>query len=359
MNITVIGTGNGGTTISADLANKGHSITLVKSSKVNNDNYNFIKKEKKIYVKDLEEDYVSNIHKVTDDLADAIINAEVVIVFIQTSYHEELIKNISPYIQDNQVFIIEPGYLCTSLFLKYTTKKITVIEAESSPIDCRIFEPGHVQVLFKNVLNPFGVYPRENKEIAKTILNELKYPYVIKDNIVEVALHNPNLIVHTVGSIFSIPRIEYTNGEYWMYKEVFTPHIWNIVESLDEEKMDVLEKLNCSRIPYVEACKQRNSLDKSKNAVDVFFDYANNNSPKGPSIPDSRYITEDVPQGLVLLESLGKYFNIQTPTCTSLIDIASAALKREFRKEGRTIEKLGEENLKKILKEILNVEVNI
>ena len=56
---------------------------------------------------------------------------------------------------------------------------------------------------------------------------------------IEAALHNPNIIVHTVGAIFSIPRIEYTTGEYWMYKEVFTPSIWSIVESLDKEKMEL------------------------------------------------------------------------------------------------------------------------
>ena len=54
-------------------------------------------------------------------------------------------------------------------------------------------------------------------------------------------------------------------------------------------------------------------------AKEIFFDYALNSSPKGPNISNSRYIIEDVPQGLVLLESLGQLLNIKTPICTSLI----------------------------------------
>ncbi|NMA07115.1 MAG: NAD/NADP octopine/nopaline dehydrogenase, partial [Ruminococcaceae bacterium] len=65
-------------------------------------------------------------------------------------------------------------------------------------------------------------------------------------------------------------------------------------------------------------------------------------------VVDSRYISEDVPQGLVLLETLGRKFNVETPICTALINIASAALGRDLRIEGRTLERLGEEALERI-----------
>ena len=37
-----------------------------------------------------------------------------------------------------------------------------------------------------------------------------------------------------------------------MYHEVFTPSVWNILEALDAEKMDVMEKLG-RELSYVEA----------------------------------------------------------------------------------------------------------
>ena len=73
---------------------------------------------------------------------------------------------------------------------------------------------------------------------------------------------------------------------------------------------------------------------------------------KGPTRVDSRYITEDVPQGLVLLETLGSEYKVDTPICSSLIDIASAALGRDLRSVGRTLERLGKDNLERILQEV-------
>ncbi len=352
MNITVIGAGNAGTTISADLTVKGHDVCLLKTShKLHNENFAKLSGDRIVRVDDLDGSYEVELARVTENVEEAMKDAELIIIYVQTNFHKDVIERIAPYIMDGQTFIIEPGYLSTCFFLQYTDKDITIIEAESSPIDCRIVAPGHVKVLFKNVMNPFGVYPSGKEAGALAMLEKLGYPCMLTKNVVEAALHNPNLIVHTVGAIFSIPRIEYTNGRgYRMYREVFTPHVWNVVESLDEEKMAVLDNLGCERVPYVEACKLRNSTDSGEDALAVFFDYANNSSPEGPSVPDSRYITEDVPQGLCLLESLGQYLGIATPMASSLIDIASAALKTDFRKCGRTVGQLGTENLKAIIR---------
>lgn len=351
MNITVVGLGNEGCTISADLIRKGHSVCMLKTSQKTNDNYTHIKTNKKLHIED---PYVGaydvQIDKITESYEEAIPGADVIIVCLQTNYHEDVIKKMSTYLKDGQTIIFEPGYLSTCYVLKHSDKALTIIEAESSPIDCRIVGPGSCMISFKNVLNPFGVYPLGDTDKARGILDALEYPYRFTDNVIEAALHNPNLIVHTTGALFSIPRIEKTQGEYWMYKEVFTPHVWNVCERLDSEKMNVMEATGVkNRQSYVEACQERNFVNDDRSPIDSFFDYAMNSSLKGPSIPDSRFLTEDIPQGLVMLESLGKALKVETPCATSLIDIASIALKRNFRDEGRTIETLGRDNIKKII----------
>ncbi len=172
------------------------------------------------------------------------------------------------------------------------------------------------------------------------------------DSVVGAALHNPNMIVHTIGSVLSIPMIDAMGNDFCMYHRAFTEHAWNVLEKLDNEKMDILETMGFERLSYVEACKFRNSLDDEKDAKEVFFSYAAMPTrAKGPVTVNSRYITEDVPQGLVMLESLGKALAISTPIATSLIEIAGAALGQDFRAHGRTPERLGEENIKKILED--------
>ena len=223
-------------------------------------------------------------------------------------------------------------------------------EAESNFIDGRIGAPGEFQVGFRNVRNPIGVYPHNALPAAREVLDRLGTPFVYLKSVAEAALHNPNMIVHTVGAVMSIPRIEATHGDFCMYHEAFTPSTWNLLEALDGEKMRVLEHLGCDPVPYVEACKFRNSLDDARDAKEVFFAYAAMpERAKGPLTVRSRYIIEDVPQGLALLESLGAALGVPTPVCSSLIEIASAALGCDLRAQGRTIERLGRDNIRAIL----------
>ena len=55
----------------------------------------------------------------------------------------------------------------------------------------------------------------------------------------------------------------------------------------------------------------------------------------------SRFITEDVPYGLVLISSIGKRFNVPTPTVDAIIHLASVLNGADYRSEGITLEKLG------------------
>ena len=357
MKIAMLGAGNAGCAVSADLTMHGHEVTLIKTShSMHDDNFSYLLENGgKMTLNEFGEIKSANIHKLSRDVAD-IRDAEVVIIYIQTNYHEQLIERIAPYLQDGQILLINPGYLSTAYVLKHCADKdIIVAEAESSFIDGRIMEPGLFRVGFRNVRNPIGIYPSAKKEEAIAKLDQLGERFVYLDSVVEAALHNPNLIVHTVGSVMSIPRIEKSKGDFCMYHEAYTrdnPATWRILETLDGEKMNVLEKLGFDRLSYVEACKYRNSLDDNMDAKEVFLNYAEMDTrAKGPTVVDSRYISEDVPQGLVMLEALGNALDVQTPIASGLIAIASAALGRDLRAEGRTPEGLGIENIEKILKD--------
>lgn len=352
MKVAILGAGNAGCAVAADLSIKNHEVTLIKTTNsLHNENFeHLIRYNGDISIIEDGQETKTTIHKVSTKLED-LSEAELVIIYIQTNYHEELVRRISKYIVDGQIILFNPGYLSTAYMLKHCSDKdVAIVEAQSSFIDCRISEPGKVKAGFRNVRNPLGIYPYNKLNETKSILEQLGYPFVYLESVIEAALHNPNLIVHTVGAIMSIPRIENTKGDYVMYHEVFTPSVWNILEKLDSEKMDVLEKLGFDRLSYVEACKYRNSLNDERDAKEVFFWYANMPTrAKGPVKVDSRYITEDVPEGLVMLEAIARQLNVDTPICTSLIEMASAALQYDMRKEGRTPEKLGVTNIEKIL----------
>ncbi len=354
MKVAILGAGNAGCAIAADLSLKGQEVTLIKTSNSIHDKYFKHLQENNGNIRLLENGAPkeTKIEMVTKDIQ-KVSEAKVIIICVQTKYHENLIKRLHSHLKDGQIIMVNPGYLSTAYFLKHSfDKDIVVVETTSSFIDARLDEEhelGLVKVGFRNVRNMVGVYPISKLPETKRILAAFDYNFHYMST-VEIALHNPNMIVHTVGAIMSIPRIENTRGEYYMYSEVWTPSVWNILEKLDLEKMNVLETLKYEPISYVEACKFRNTLDDTRDAKEIFFWYANMPTrAKGPKKVDSRYISEDVAEGLVLLETLGTYLEVKTPVCTSLIEIASAAIGRDLRAEGRTIQRLGMNNIKMII----------
>lgn len=355
MKIAMVGAGNAGCAVAADLTLKGHEVTLIKTSHaLHDDNFNYLlEHDGEMTLNEFWEIKTAHIAKVCRDLEE-IRGKEIVIVYIQTNYHEQLIERMMPYLEDDQLLLLVPGYLSTAYVLKHCgDKKLIIAEGESSFIDGRIMEPGLFRVGFRNVRNPIGIFPAARREVAIAKLDQLDERLVYLDSVVEAALHNPNMVVHTVGAVMSIPRIEKSKGDFCMYHEAYTrdnPATWRILEALDLEKMNVLEKLGFERLSYVEACKYRNSLDENEDAKEVFLDYAEMDTrAKGPTKVDSRYISEDVPQGLVMLEALGQALGVPTPIATALIEIAGAALGRSMRAEGRTPEKLGKDTIQRIL----------
>lgn len=352
MKIAVLGAGNSGCALASDYAARGHEVTLIKtSSSMHEDNFAYLEKNGgEMIMDEFGTETRCRIAHLSRDISD-VQGKEVVLLCTQTGYHKAVLQRVMPQLVAGQILLIVPGYLSTAYAIAADCADgVIIAEAESNFIDGRISDMGRFKVGFRNVRNPVGIYPAGARDKAMTVLAKLGTPFTLLESVVEAALHNPNMIVHTVGAVMSIPRIEATKGDYCMYHEVFTPSVWAILEALDAEKMNVLTKLGYEPLPYVEACKFRNSLDEARSGKEVFFEYASMPTrAKGPVCVDSRYISEDVPQGLVLLESMGKTLNVPTPVCSALIALATAALGRDMRAEGRSIDRLGEDNIRAIL----------
>lgn len=332
-NITIVGSGNAGCAHAAMFSLKGHRVTLYKTSEAgNNLNFEFLRRTRRISVTTVDSDTQNvDLWNVTTSGREAFKDCDICFVMVQTLYHKSVAELIAQYVRHIRLLFVVPGYMGSLYFNELIGDRVDFIaEGESTAYDARIVEDGHVRILFKNVRNAIGIL-KGNPQKVLGMMQELVETYrYTRRNIIESALHNPNLIVHTIGTIVSAARIEYSHGEFWMYKESFTPSIWNVINKLDDEKMSVLAALGCERIPYVEACKFRNCEDISVDALEVFKAYALTGGPKGPMTVKTRYILEDVPMGLGLLKNLGKKYGVETPMCDALITMASALVGIDF-----------------------------
>ena len=163
------------------------------------------------------------------------------------------------------------------------------------------------------------------------------------------------MMVHTIGMLFSASRIEYSKGEFWMYREAFTDSIVNVINNFDKQKNEVLRVYGCDPLNYFEAAKWRNEEDLTIDAMESFRRFADS-SNKGPMFLNHRYLLEDVPMGLCLFSSLGRVAGINTSIADSIANLASALLNMDLISTGRTIGKLlGKDENQISVEDIMNI----
>lgn len=345
MKVAVIGAGNSGCAHTVKLIENGHIVNLIKTSNVmHNESFDKIMKTGEIACVDStnnNREFSVRPNLITTSIKEGLDGVDVVMVLTQSLQHRDLAPRIAPYLSTGQIVFIIPGNLASISFMKFVKEPgVIFVEAESTPYDARLESPGNVHILFKNARNAVSFLNNENKDKISIINSLFGLHKYVRKNIIESMLHNPNMVVHTIGAIMSASRIEYAKGEFWMYREAFSPAIWNLIEQLDKEKNSIIEKCGGTPMSYLDACKWRNEQDLTQDSLTVFKNYAESGGPKGPDSLNTRFIYEDVPMELCALENLGKLLDIKTPITSSLINIASALKKTNYRNIAYSIDEI-------------------
>jgi len=251
-----------------------------------------------------------------------------------------LAEKCVPYLKDGQIITIFPGNAGSLIFRKVFQEKalekdIKVVDTYTLPYACRKRGgPGTIDIhsVTGSAKNPAAALPGENTNAALTELNDIYPEFTPMDNVLEIALLNPNMLVHPIGTILNLGRIEFSNGNFWLYKEGFTKSTWKLLHAIDKEKVNILKKLGLHASPYLEFRKEI--------GADPWEEFAEVSS-RGPLGAKDRYITEDVPIALVFMASLGDMVGVPTPTTRAIIRIFSEINQTDYFAEGRTVEKCG------------------
>ena len=158
-------------------------------------------------------------------------------------------------------------------------------------------------------------------------------------------MSNPVPSAHPPSTILNAGWIEQTHGDFLFYLEGETPSVYRVVESLDAELMDIGSALGLA-------------LDPNDDLTERWYGHQTRRSTTGLSTRElvygtikaekqlgSRYLTEDLPYGLVPWEDMGRLTGVETPIISSLINLGDALLGRDFRAEGLTLARLGLDGL--------------
>jgi len=370
--VAVLGAGNGGHAVAANLSLAGFKVNFFELPQFA-DSFERVLRTKEVRIEGVSIDGVAKLNSATTDIKQAISDVEVVFVITPAFGHKVMAEVCAPFVQDGQIIILMPGSGGSLEFAKIfrekkVKKEIILGESCTLPYGARLKGSGHVSVLINAVILPTGIFPSKK---TGEVIPKLKqfYPTITPaQDVLEAAINNPNPVVHPAATLLSATRIEHSKGEFYLYAEGMTPSVARTFESLNEERLSICEALgyklyhwdhldfkNYNLGETEEECRYRilnTSMDAAFGKDGIYAGI----KMKGPEHLKDRFVTEDVPYGMVFLSTLGELLGIPTPTHDGVIQLCSVINRTDYRKAGRGVEelglsKLGKQGLKKFLDE--------
>lgn len=345
--VAILGAGNGGVTAAADLKRRGFEVRLFELPEFSN-NLEGIKRRGGILLKRKEGNDFVTPDIVTTDICKAIEGADIVMLTVPAFAIEQFAKLSAPVIDENQIIFINSAASMAPVRFVNTaremgiTKKFKIGEANSLTYGTRaIPDKAEVELSLEVKLLYFAAYPSKDTSELLEACKQIYDCLVPASNLWEVLLRNGNPESHPGPCLLNAGRIEYS-GDFALYTEGITEHTANIIEGIQEERRALGKALGFELDTAAVAREKRGYFDNSSERLDKLFNNSKVFRPiKGPNSLTSRYFIEDISMGLVLWSELGKVLDVDTPVINSVVTLGGALLKRDYYKEGLTLDKLG------------------
>ncbi|MEW6265033.1 MAG: NAD/NADP octopine/nopaline dehydrogenase family protein [Thermodesulfobacteriota bacterium] len=353
MKLAILGAGNGGTAAAADMALAGHQVNLFEFPQFK-ENIEPIKQSGGIGLVGVGRTGRAKLNKVTTDISEAIHGLEMIVVVMPAFGHKPLAKICAPHLKDGQIIVLSPGSTLGSLEFLYTLRqekvspKIKIADVHTLPYAARGAN-SEVRILLEVKKLWLAAFPASDTPEVLTKFKQLYPASEAGKNILDVGLNNGNPIVHPGPALLNVGRVEYARGEFYHYKEGITPHVANVIQAIDQERLALCRKMGYPAIPTIERMlltgygTTKTSLYDAIHTSPVF---CGDHPIKGPKSAMDRYYVEDTAYGLVTWSSLGKAINVPTPTIDAVIQLISALHQTDyFAKGDRSLERFGLANI--------------
>ena len=339
MKIAVIGAGNGGQAIAGYLGLSGYEVSLYDI-----DEPKELQCEGGIQLEGRLEGFGS-VGCITTDIEKAVKGAQIIMVTTVANAHRAVAKSIAPYIEDEQVIILNPGRTCGALVFKQTlsdcgcNKRFYLGEAQTLVYACRVVENGLVNIIgVKDEVLLAGLPAADTDYILKKI-NPI-YPSFIKtDNVLQTSLENIGAMFHPCVLLFNAATIE-RNEVFWFYRDM-TEQVAEFIEKFDAERLAVGKAYGIDLLGVKDWIKFAYKDTEGETLCERMRNNPAYHDIKSPSTIFTRQLTEDIPTGVLPIMELGKAAGVETPLLESMIHICEALLNMDLHSNGRNLKNLG------------------
>lgn len=271
-----------------------------------------------------------------------------ILVTAPSSAHKDIARILAPYMDDSYMVVLNPGR--TFGILEFVKALIdngcyslpTIAETQSIVYTCRRNdENGVILYAIKDAVKLSTLEAGEAKRVIARLPIPIKNHFLPAESFYETSFGNVGMILHCLPVLLNAGWIESNKTCFEYYYDGISESIADLLEKLDEERVSVAQKFGCQ----VETTVQWLQRVYGTSGISLYENLQTNRCYAGIDAPQSlhhRYLEEDVPNGLVALESAGKYIGKSTPIATLIIDLANLVMKTDYRKNGRKYSELVE-----------------
>jgi len=339
MNISVIGGGNLGSLIAANLSLVSDVTVTLWTRKPDK----FIEK---LLVVDKEKgtEYYSAEVIITDQVKVAISNADVIFCAVPSFAYETYVLQLVPYIKKAALLGFVPGsggaeFLCRELLPNSTV----IFGLQRVPYICRNIKYGEICGCYstRNMLFAASIPLEATKYICDLMKHLFKIPCTALHNFLELTLVPSNAILHT-SRLYQMFRLSdnysYTYNPLFYYE--WDNEASELLLSCDSELQNICQsfgELNLSGIVSLKEYYGVNTptqLTEKMKSISAFKDILSpmveRSSGKWEPDLQSRYFTEDFPYGLAVIKGFANIAKINTPVIDDILQWYQKIIGEEY-----------------------------
>jgi opine dehydrogenase len=341
VNITVLGGSNGGYATAADLALAGHRVRLWRRSERD---LAPVRTAGTISLSGEGRHGVGRLDRATADAGEALESAEVVIVPLPATSHDDLAATLAGHLSGREVVLLTPGTLGSYVLARGLARAraplpLAFAETGTLPYLTRKTGPASVAAPVRAANLPVGVFPASR---AKTALERIGALFPASRPCVDVldaALTNAGVVIHPPLVLVNAASID--GGEFDIHAAGTTASARRIIDAVDAERIATRSGLGYPAPHY----EQATLYDETRAAEGLYGAGARakliaSGLWREPLTYEHRYVSEDVVLGLTLFESAGRTAGVATPAISGLLGVFGALLGRDLT-GGRALDHLG------------------
>jgi len=344
--VCVIGAGIGGIYLAATLGTAGCKLRLhdIDDTRLGN-----VRARGGIEVEG-EPDRFAAIERVTTDLAATVDGADIIIVATGGNYQETVARALAPLLRGGELILLIQGNTGGSLVVRRALDaadcdaSVDVAEMDNYPYSCWRLAPARIRPIVAKRWLQIAAFPGHRIDAVFPRLAPL-FPHAIPaPTVVHTGFTNANAMLHVANCVANAGKID--RGEaYKFYAEGVTSSVARLYEAINAERVAVAAALGAV-VPDLADWFERTygvrgaTLSETCQLLTTNSDgpYQATGTPKSF---DHKYITEDVPVGLIPMRALGAACGVPTPMIGAVIELVHGLTGKDFSAEARTVQRMG------------------